>query len=102
MDASSSPNRWSLTVSTTDPEKAFANCSSPQLVTNPDKNESVSLIARAQNLDTCKKPGTAFTVEYKTPGADVSMHAKNHKRGTPWDEFTLYIYPFKAAARIFF
>eukprot|EP00971_Amphidinium_carterae_P313219 6224966-Amphidinium_carterae.1 len=41
----------------------------------------VLLIAHLQNFDACRKPGTAFTAEYKTPGADASTHAKMKKLG---------------------
>eukprot|EP00971_Amphidinium_carterae_P329909 6462687-Amphidinium_carterae.1 len=45
----------------------------------PETAATVLLTTHCQISETCKKPGTAFTTEYKAHGADVSMHTRSHQ-----------------------
>eukprot|EP00971_Amphidinium_carterae_P141044 2795133-Amphidinium_carterae.1 len=40
------------------------------LVVSPEKRATVLPISHRPRSDTCKKPGTAFTMEYRIPGRD--------------------------------
>eukprot|EP00971_Amphidinium_carterae_P323772 6434465-Amphidinium_carterae.1 len=37
----------------------------------PENKATALLITHRQRSETCRKPGTAFTIEYQTPGIDV-------------------------------
>eukprot|EP00971_Amphidinium_carterae_P152696 3026692-Amphidinium_carterae.1 len=37
----------------------------------PENNATALLTTHCQRADTCKKPGTAFTMEYQIPGTDA-------------------------------
>eukprot|EP00971_Amphidinium_carterae_P224507 4453773-Amphidinium_carterae.1 len=37
----------------------------------PENKAAALLISHRQKADTCRKPGTAITMEYQIPGADV-------------------------------
>eukprot|EP00971_Amphidinium_carterae_P151106 2996450-Amphidinium_carterae.1 len=40
-------------------------------IVSPENKLTELLMSHRQRSDTCKKPGTAFTTEYNTPGRDV-------------------------------
>eukprot|EP00971_Amphidinium_carterae_P108137 2140796-Amphidinium_carterae.1 len=41
------------------------------LIVGPENKATALRISHRQRSDTCRKPGTAFTMEYKIPGTDV-------------------------------
>eukprot|EP00971_Amphidinium_carterae_P213794 4242816-Amphidinium_carterae.2 len=41
------------------------------LVVGPENKATALLVSHLQRSDICKKPGTAFTMEYQMPGADA-------------------------------
>eukprot|EP00971_Amphidinium_carterae_P159804 3168442-Amphidinium_carterae.1 len=40
-------------------------------VLGPENKATALLISHRQRSETCRNPGTAFTMEYQIPGADV-------------------------------
>eukprot|EP00971_Amphidinium_carterae_P106144 2102238-Amphidinium_carterae.1 len=41
------------------------------LMVGPENKATALLISHCQRSDICRKPGTAFAMEYQTPGTDV-------------------------------
>eukprot|EP00971_Amphidinium_carterae_P238074 4726311-Amphidinium_carterae.1 len=60
----------------------MGHCVHRAVTVGPENKATVLLITHLQRSDTCRKPGTAFTMEYQMPGTDVRTHTTIHNLQT--------------------
>eukprot|EP00971_Amphidinium_carterae_P112054 2219458-Amphidinium_carterae.1 len=49
-----------------------------RLIVGPENKATALLISHRQKPNTCRKPGTAFTMEYQIPGTAVRTLVQEH------------------------
>eukprot|EP00971_Amphidinium_carterae_P036151 710524-Amphidinium_carterae.1 len=55
-----------------------AQCALMRPIVGPENKVTALLISHRQRADTCRKPGTTFTMEYEIPGTDVTTLVQKH------------------------